>query len=352
MMIYTVSPVREQIVFERDADLDREKVLQVRNLRTEFSTEDGIVHAVNGISYDLHKGEALGIVGESGCGKSVSVLSIMRLLQEPPARILADEILFMGQDMMKLSQAELREIRGSQIAMVFQDPMTSLNPVLTIGFQMRESFQLHTHCTKAEANRQAVEHLKMVGIPEAERRMKDYPHQFSGGMRQRVMIAMGLACNPGLLIADEPTTALDVTIQAQIAELVRDLRKKIGMALIWITHDLGVVAGLAERVIVMYAGHIVEEALVDDLYENPQHPYTIALLGSLPRLDAEDRSVLEAIEGLPPDLHELLPGCPFYDRCSFRQTLCQEQRPELRLIAPGHRIACWIDLDSGKVHHD
>jgi len=327
----------------------REVILEVRDLRVEFDTQDGVVHAVNGISYRLHKGETLGIVGESGSGKSVSVMALMRLLPTPPARISNGEVIFMGQNLLDLSEAEMRGIRGSQMAMVFQDPMTSLNPVLTIGYQLMEPLQLHLGMTKEEARQRAAELLRMVGIPEAAKRLDDYPHQFSGGMRQRVMIAMALACNPVLLIADEPTTALDVTIQAQIVELVKQLQEQLGMALIWITHDLGVVAGLAERVIVMYAGMIMEDALVDDLYENPRHPYTRALLRSLPRMDGSPGEKLETIEGLPPDLIALPKGCPFAARCKLAQDICFEQRPPLEEIAPGRRLACWVDVDTGEL---
>ncbi len=323
-------------------------ILEVDDLRTEFHTEEGIVHAVNGITYNLHEGETLGIVGESGCGKSVSVLSIMRLLASPPAKIYGS-VRFRGTDLLQLPESEMRKIRGAQIAMVFQDPLTSLNPVLTIGYQMIEPLQLHLGMSKAEARDRAVELLEMVGIPEARSRLDDYPHQFSGGMRQRVMIAMALACNPSLLIADEPTTALDVTIQAQIVDLMKQLRDEIGMTLIWITHDLGVVAGLADRVIVMYAGFIVEDASVDDLYEDPRHPYTKALLKSLPRMDGSPGEKLETIEGLPPDLISLPRGCPFASRCKYAKPICYEQRPPLEEIAPGRRLACWVDVDTGEL---
>ena len=333
---------------EKESNVSRKNILEVENLVTEFSTEDGIVHAVNGISYHVQEGEALGIVGESGCGKSVSVLSLMRLLKEPPARIQADRIMFQGKNILELSPVELREIRGSEMAMVFQDPMTSLNPVLSIGFQLNESFLLHTDISRAEAAEKSVELLKLVGIPDAERRMEEFPHQLSGGMRQRVMIAMGLACDPSLLIADEPTTALDVTIQAQIMELVKELQKKLGMAMIWITHDLGVIAELAERVLVMYAGYVVEEADVEELFDNPAHPYTEALLGSLPRLDVEEEGPLEAIHGLPPDLINLPAGCPFYARCEYRLPKCQQQRPELIEVARGHKAACWVNINTGE----
>ncbi len=326
---------------------EKQVILQVDNLRTEFDTEDGVVHAVNGISYSLKEGETLGIVGESGCGKSVSVLSIMRLLPEPPARIAEGEVKFFGKNLLALSESDMRHIRGGQIAMVFQDPMTFLNPVLTIGYQLTEPLNLHLNLKEEEAENRAVELLSLVGIPEARSRLKDYPHQFSGGMRQRVMIAMALACNPALLIADEPTTALDVTIQAQIVEIVKRLRDDFGMALIWITHDLGVVAGLADRVIVMYAGFIVEEALVDELYGDPRHPYTAALLRSLPRMDGSVGEELATIDGLPPDLISLPVGCPFAPRCAFVKDICREKNPPLEEISHGHRIACWVDVNTG-----
>jgi oligopeptide transport system ATP-binding protein len=324
-------------------------ILDVKNLDTQFDTQDGTVHAVNGISFYLRQGETLGIVGESGCGKSVTVLSLMKLLPEPPARIAEGSASFFNIDLLKLSKRELQEIRGSKIAMIFQDPMTSLNPVLTVGFQLSEPLKLHLGFNNKTAWERAGELLKLVGIPEAEARLNDYPHQFSGGMRQRVMIAMALACNPPLLIADEPTTALDVTIQAQIIELVKQLRDQMGMSLIWITHDLGVVAGLADRVMVMYAGFIVEEATVDDLYSDPCHPYTAALLGSLPRMDGSPGEQLETIRGLPPDLIKLPKGCPFAARCKFVQDICRNENPELRDVSVGHRVACWFDLKAGEI---
>ena len=309
------------------------KLLDVKGLETRFFTQDGIVHAVNGISYTLDEGETLAIVGESGCGKSVGVMSLLRLIPQPPGKITAGEVWFDGKDLLKMSDEDIRQVRGNRIAMVFQDPMTSLNPVLTIGFQLSEALMLHMGLDKAAARKRCVELLEMVGIPQAANRLDDYPHQFSGGMRQRVMIAMGLSCNPQLLIADEPTTALDVTIQAQIAELVKRLRDEIGMAIIWITHDLGVVAGLANRVIVMYAGFIVEEATVRELYGNPRHPYTVGLLGSLPRLDEARAHRLTSIEGLPPDLIDLPKGCPFYARCHYRIDRCATENPQSG--------ACW-----------
>ncbi|MDH7486653.1 MAG: ABC transporter ATP-binding protein [Anaerolineae bacterium] len=323
------------------------RLLEVKGLRTQFFTQDGVVHAVNGISYHLNEGETLGIVGESGCGKSVSVLSIMRLIPQPPGKIVGGEVWFDGRNLMELQEDEVRQVRGNRIAMIFQDPMTSLNPVLTIGQQVGEALQLHLGMDKAQARRRTIELLQMVNIPEAENRVDDYPHQFSGGMRQRVMIAMALSCNPQLLIADEPTTALDVTIQAQIIDLVKKLRDDIGMAIIWITHDLGVVAGLAERVIVMYAGYIVEEAPVKEVYGNPRHPYTLGLLGSIPRLDEVRKAKLTPIEGLPPDLIDPPPNCPFAPRCRFRIARCLEENPPLEPVGPGHRIACWVDVKTG-----
>jgi oligopeptide transport system ATP-binding protein len=320
------------------------RLLDVKSLETRFFTQDGVVHAVNGISYVLDEGETLAIVGESGCGKSVGVMSLLRLIPQPPGKITNGEVWFDGKDLLKMTDDEIRQVRGNRIAMVFQDPMTSLNPVLTIGFQLSEALILHMGLDKAAARKRSVELLEMVGIPQANNRLDDYPHQFSGGMRQRVMIAMGLSCNPQLLIADEPTTALDVTIQAQITDLVKRLRDEIGMAIIWITHDLGVVAGLANRVIVMYAGFIVEEAGVKELYSNPRHPYTVGLLGSLPRLDESRSHRLTSIEGLPPDLIDLPKGCPFYARCHYRVERCQTENPKLEPVGPGHRIACWVDV--------
>ncbi len=319
-------------------------LLEVKNLKTQFFTQDGIVHAVNGVSFHVEEGETLGIVGESGCGKSVSVLSVMRLIPQPPGKIVGGEVLFDGRDLLKVSDDEIRQVRGNKIAMVFQDPMTSLNPVLTIGRQIGEALELHLNMGRQEARKRSAELLSMVGIPQAEERLDDYPHQFSGGMRQRAMIAMALACNPRLLIADEPTTALDVTIQAQIVDLVKRLRDEIGMAIIWITHDLGVVAGIANRMMVMYAGFVVEEASVKEIYANPRHPYTLGLLGSLPRLDEVRREKLTSIEGLPPDLISLPKGCPFEPRCVYAIDRCQEERPELEPVGPRHRIACWVDV--------
>ena len=316
-------------------------LLEVKGLKTYFFTEEGVVQAVNGISYKLDKGELLAIVGESGCGKSVGVMSLIRLIPQPPGKIVAGEVLFEGKALLQMSDDDIRQVRGNRIAMIFQDPMTSLNPVLTIGFQIMEALELHLGMDKEQARKRAIELLEMVGIPGAEKRLDDYPHQFSGGMRQRVMIAMGLSCNPQLLIADEPTTALDVTIQAQIVDLVKTLQKQIGMAIIWITHDLGVVAGIADRVIVMYAGKIVEEAEVHDLYSNPHHPYTLGLLKSIPRLDQGHDEKLIPIEGLPPDLVDLPPGCPFAPRCSYKEDVCTQEDPPTEYVTPLHRVACW-----------
>ncbi|MGD8819866.1 MAG: ABC transporter ATP-binding protein [Anaerolineae bacterium] len=322
-------------------------LLEVKGLETRFFTADGVVKAVNGISYTLRESEILAIVGESGCGKSVGVMSFIRLIPEPPGKVTDGQAIFEGRDLLKMDKEDIRKVRGKEIAMIFQDPMTSLNPVLTIGHQIGEALRLHMGMSKKEARERAIQLLELVNIPEAEGRVDDYPHQFSGGMRQRAMIAMALSCNPKLLIADEPTTALDVTIQAQIVKLARHLRDELGMAVIWITHDLGVVAGFAERVAVMYAGSIVEEAPVDDLYGNPSHPYTIGLLGSLPRLDMLRDERLTSIEGMPPDLIALPGGCPFAARCSYVIDRCQE-KPPLEPVGVGHKVACWVDVSTGR----
>jgi oligopeptide transport system ATP-binding protein len=321
-------------------------ILQVRNLITEFHTQEGVVHAVNNISYSVNKGETLAIVGESGCGKSVSVLSIMRLIPERIGKILSGEVIFEEKDLLKMTPDEMRHIRGNKIAMIFQDPMTSLNPVITIGTQISETIEAHLGYNKQKAYQRSIELLDLVGIPDAKKRMNDYPFQFSGGMRQRVMIAMALSCNPNLLIADEPTTALDVTIQAQIIELVKRLRDELGMAMIWITHDLGVVASLAERVIVMYAGYIVESATVDDLFKKASHPYTQGLLGSLPRLDLIMDEDLKSIEGVPPDLINLPEGCAFLPRCRHAHEKCRNN-PTLFKVDDDHYSACWLCSLSG-----
>ena len=323
-------------------------LLEVNDLETRFFTQDGVVKAVNGISYSLGEGETLAIVGESGCGKSVSVMSLLRLIPEPPGKVTGGEAVFLGRDLLQMDKESIRQVRGKEIAMIFQDPMTSLNPVLTISRQITETLELHMGMDKQQARNRAIELLEMVNIPDAADRMKDYPHQFSGGMRQRVMLAMALSCMPQILIADEPTTALDVTIQAQITELVKRLRDELGMAIIWITHDLGVVAGLAERVVVMYAGFIVEAALVKDLYATPAHPYTLGLLGSLPRIDMLRDERLTSIEGMPPDLIALPEGCPFAARCDFVIDRCLTENPSLLPVAPGHKAACWIDVKTGR----
>lgn len=324
------------------------KLLEVKGLTTQFVTREGIVHAVNGISYDLAEGETLGIVGESGCGKSVSTLSVMRLIPQPPGRIVAGEVFFEGRDLLKLDEQEMRRVRGNQIAMVFQDPMTSLNPVLTISRQVTEAVEEHLGMDKAQARKRAIELLEMVNIPKAAERVDDYPHQFSGGMRQRVMIAMALSCDPKLLIADEPTTALDVTIQAQIVDIVKRLRRELDMSIIWITHDLGIVASLVDRVMVMYAGYIIETAKVKDLYASPRHPYTLGLLRSIPRLDGTRKSKLTPIHGLPPDLLDLPTGCPFAPRCGFVMERCLQENPQLRTVGERHQVACWADVSVGR----
>ena len=321
------------------------RLLEIRNLVTQFFTTDGVVKAVDGISYGIDKGEVVGVVGESGCGKSVHALSIMRLVAYPPGRIVGGEIVFEGEDLLQMNDKDMRHIRGNRIAMVFQEPMTSLNPVLTIGRQLTETLELHQDMNRRQANEKAAELLHTVGIPDAESRLRDYPHQFSGGMRQRVMIAMALSCNPALIIADEPTTALDVTIQAQILELMQELGKTYGTAMIIITHNLGVVARYAQRVVVMYAGKIIESGTAEQIYLHPKHPYTLALLNSVPRLDASERVKLEAIEGLPPDLIDLPAGCSFAPRCKFAYEKCLEEAPELLEAEEGHTSACWRRLE-------
>ncbi len=323
-------------------------LLQVKDLQTQFFTQDGIVKAVDGVSFSLEEGETLGIVGESGCGKSVTVLSIMRLIPNPPGKVVGGQVLFDGEDLLKVDDEEIRRVRGNKIAMIFQDPMTSLNPVLTICRQVSESLELHLNMSKDAARKRSIELLELVGIPEAAKRIDNYPHQFSGGMRQRVMIAMGLSCNPQLLIADEPTTALDVTIQAQIIDLVKRLQQEMGMAVIWITHDLGVVAGMCRRVIIMYAGNIIEQAPVEEVYANPRHPYALGLLASIPRLDAVRKSRLSPIEGMPPDLIDMPDACPFNPRCQYVQDICRQKKPQLRSVGPEHQIACWLDVERKK----
>ena len=316
-------------------------LLDVRDLRTQFATQEGIVKAVDGVSFHIDEGEVLGLVGESGCGKSVSALSLMRLIPDPPGRIVGGQAFFEGQDLLSLSESQMRQVRGSRISMIFQEPMTSLTPVLSIGRQLRESLELHLNMTKQQATQRAVELLEMVGIPNSARRINDYPHQLSGGQRQRVMIAIALSCNPKLLIADEATTALDVTIQAQILELMKDLTERIGTAVIIITHNLGVVARYANRVNVMYAGKIRETGRSDDIYENPKHPYTVGLLNSVPRLDVPADRKLEPIRGDVPNLMALPAGCAFRDRCDWAVERCGLDEPPLEEVYPGHGSACW-----------
>jgi oligopeptide/dipeptide ABC transporter ATP-binding protein len=319
------------------------KLLDVQELRTSFTSAAGMVRAVDGVSWDVEEGETVALVGESGCGKSVSALSIMRLVSEPAGRIDGGRILFKGRDLLKLSEREMQHVRGREIAMVFQEPMTSLNPVLTIGRQLTEGVEIHLQMTPAAAQARAIELLGMVGIADPERRLRQYPHHFSGGMRQRLMIAMALACNPSLILADEPTTALDVTIQAQILELMRELSRRLGVALLIITHNLGVVARYADRVNVMYAGRIIERATADGLYGEPRHPYTLGLLRSVPRLDEPRRARLDPIDGQPPDLARLPRGCAFAPRCAWRAPRCGDAVPPLGTPLPGHLTACWED---------
>src|SRR5713101_2600529 len=321
-----------------------EQLLEVTDLYTQFFTRDGVVRAVDGVSFELAAGETLGIVGESGCGKSVTALSLMRLIPMPPGRIVQGSIMFDGQDVLKMDDDEVRSIRGNNIAMIFQDPMTSLNPVLTISRQISEALELHLKMDKAEARKRTIELLDLVNIPSAKKRLDDYPHQFSGGMRQRVMIAMALSCNPKLILADEPTTALDVTIQAQILDLLKNLAREFRTAFILITHDLGVVAGMTQRIHVMYAGKIVEKADTAELFANPKMPYTWGLLRSIPRLDERRKAKLVPIEGLPPDLIAPPPGCRFEPRCQYRHDICREKEPELEHIPnskPDHEARCW-----------
>jgi len=317
------------------------KLLEIEGLKTQFFTSAGTVRAVDGISYDVEEGETVAIVGESGCGKSVSALSILRLISDPPGRIVEGSVRFMGQDLLLLSDEEIRNIRGKQIAMVFQEPMTSLNPVLTIGLQLTETMEHHLGMDRDVASRKAGEYLAMVGISDTDRRLKQYPHHLSGGMRQRVMIAMALCCEPRIIIADEPTTALDVTIQAQILELMKDLSKRLGVALIIITHNLGVVARYAGRVNVMYAGKIIERGSARDIYKNTAHPYTLGLLNSVPRLDLPRRARLDPIEGQPPDLTQLPEGCAFRVRCRYAVDRCASEVPPLEKFKGSHQSACW-----------
>jgi oligopeptide transport system ATP-binding protein len=322
-----------------------ENLLDVQDLKVYFKVRGGYIHSVDGVSFAIRPGEKIAIVGESGCGKSVTALSIMHLIAQPPGEYVGGSILFEDEDLILQSEREMQKIRGGKIAMIFQDPMTCLNPTMTIGNQITEGLRIHHKLSKQAARARAISLLQEVGIPAAKERFNSYPHQFSGGMRQRVMIAVALACNPRLLIADEPTTALDVTVQAQILELINKICAEFGTALILITHDLGVVAGMADRVVVMYAGKVVEEATTDELFTNPRHPYTIGLLASVPRLNEERQEELNTIEGAPPDLLHPPSGCPFMPRCDFAHDICR-QKPPLNPI-PGnatHRKACWIDV--------
>ena len=325
-----------------------EVLLDVRDLRTHFHTSAGVIRAVDGVSWNVHKGETVALVGESGCGKSVSALSVMRLVSRPAGRIEAGEIVFKGRDLLSLPEEDMRRVRGREIGMIFQEPMTSLNPVLTIGRQLTETLEVHLQMSRTEAQARAVELLSLVGIPDGARRLRQFPHQFSGGMRQRIMIAMALSCNPALILADEPTTALDVTIQAQILELMKSLSRRLGVAILMITHNLGVVARYADRVNVMYAGKIVERATAREIYANPRHPYTIGLLRSVPRLDEPRRAKLQPIPGQPPDLSRLPVGCSFAPRCAYVVDRCREQEPPLGEVAADHVSACWLakDLDA------
>ena len=326
---------------------DAKVVLEVKDLQTYFKTDAGIVKAVDGVSFLLHEGETLGIVGESGSGKSVTNLSVMRLIPSPPGKVVGGQALFEGQDILALSEKEMRKIRGAKISMIFQDPMTSLNPFLRISTQMVETIRLHNkELSKDEALERSIEMLHLVGIPSAEKRVRDYPHQFSGGMRQRVMIAMALSCNAEILIADEPTTALDVTIQAQILELIAKLSSKMGTAVILITHDLGVVAGMCDHVCVMYAGKIVERAETEILYAHPAHPYTEGLIKSVPRMDTTQKGKrLFSIEGQPPNVIDLPPCCPFHPRCHKAMEVCRHAYPPLRHLGEGHEVSCWLYVD-------
>jgi oligopeptide/dipeptide ABC transporter ATP-binding protein len=317
-------------------------LLEVHNLTTNFHTQDGIVKAVDNVSYDVNIGETIALVGESGCGKTVSALSILRLIAEPPGKIVSGEVLLDGTDLLKLSQDEMRKVRGAKISMIFQEPLTSLNPVLTIGRQLSEGMEFHMQLSRVDAEREAINLLKLVGIPRPETRIKDYPHQFSGGMRQRVMIAIAIACKPELIIADEPTTAVDVTIQAQLLELIKGISRELNTALILITHNLGVVARYAHRVFVMYAGHIIEHGSALEVYHYPFHPYTAGLLASVPRLDEPRKTRLLPIKDQPPDLIALPRGCAFHPRCGFVGAQCSNETPSLVEVEKGHYSACWV----------
>lgn len=329
-----------------------ERILEVSDLQTVFWSRRSRIYAVNGVSFHLNRGELLGVVGESGSGKSVTMMSLMKLLPTPPAEIASGQVRLGDRDLLSLDPREMRKVRGGEVGFIFQDPMTSLNPVLTVGYQLAEPLRKHRGLSRSEARKRAIELLSLVGIPSPRDRIDDYPHQFSGGMRQRVMIAIALACEPKVLIADEPTTALDVTIQAQILELVKKLRHEIGMSIIWITHDLGVVAGIADRVMVMYGGLIVECATVDDLFANPRHPYTRALLETIPRADMAGQERLKSIGGQPPHLTAFPASCPFASRCPHVFARCRSERPPLMAVSEGHDAACWWDMTKGRPRDD
>ena len=323
-----------------------EKILEVKDLKTNFYTDEGVIKAVDGLSYDINKGECVGIVGESGCGKSVGAMSIIRLIPYPPGIIEGGEIKFKGKNLLDISEDEIQEIRGNKISMIFQEPSTSLNPVLSVERQLTESLELHRAMKRSDAKEESVRLLELVGIPDPDRRIYDYPHQFSGGMQQRIMIAMALSCSPDLIIADEPTTALDVTIQAQILELLADTRERLGTAVLIITHNLGVVARYVDRLNVMYAGSIVETGKTDEIFANPKHPYTIGLLKSVPRLDQPKTKDMDVIEGMPPNLARLPEGCPFAERCSFVMDQCRDEKPVLEEVSEGHFRACFYDAEN------
>lgn len=330
---------------QSDTSADEDLVLDVKDLRTYFYTNEGVVKAVDGLSYSVRRGEFVGIVGESACGKSVSAMSILRLIPYPPGVIEGGQILFNGEDLLQASEDRMRDIRGNRIAMVFQEPTTSLNPVLTVGRQISESLELHRGMTQDEAKQEAVRLLELVGIPDAANRVTNYPHQFSGGMQQRIMIAMALSCDPDVLIADEPTTSLDVTVQAQVLEILNDLRARMGSAVIMITHNLGVVARYVDRVNVMYAGHLVETGPTEVIYDTPKHPYTIGLLASVPRLDTMRRIAPKVIPGLPPNVAKLPPGCPFAPRCDHTMDVCRQEFPPLEKVGEDHYRACFYPAD-------
>jgi oligopeptide transport system ATP-binding protein len=323
--------------------INSERVLDVKDLKTYFYTKEGVVKAVDGLTYHVNKGECVGLVGESACGKSVGAMSVLRLIPYPPGIIVGGQILFKGEDLLQASEERMRDIRGNRIGMVFQEPTTSLNPVLTVGRQISESIELHRKMGKEAALAESVKLLQLVGIPDPEKRIKDYPHQFSGGMQQRIMIAMALSCDPELLIADEPTTSLDVTVQAQLLEILANLRSEYGTSVIIITHNLGVVARYVDRVIVMYAGNLVETAPTDTIYAAPKHPYTLGLLASVPRLDSPQKETLRVIKGLPPNMAQLPPGCPFAPRCDYAMDRCRKERPPLEEVGKDHYRTCFYD---------